>query len=146
MPKSPSCARGMRDVAYVALGSNVGDREGYLARAREALAALPNSRIIGQSAIEETDPLGPMAQPAYLNQMVALDTTLDPHELLSHLQQIEANEGRVRDVRWGPRTLDLDIVCFEQQSIDDSTLVVPHPELANRPFWQRELTELRDHS
>jgi 2-amino-4-hydroxy-6-hydroxymethyldihydropteridine diphosphokinase len=136
----------MRDVAYIALGSNIGDREGYLSRARKALAALPQTRIIGESTIEETAPLGDVVQPAYLNQMVAVETALEPHELLSHLQRIEASEGRVRDVRWGPRTLDLDIVCFERQSVNDSTLNVPHPELVNRPFWQRELAELRDHS
>jgi len=136
----------MRDVAYIALGSNVGDRHAYLSRAREALAGLPRSRVIGESSIEETDPLGPIAQPPFLNQMVALETALDPHELLSYLQRIEAHEGRLRDVRWGPRTLDLDIVSFERQSVTDATLSVPHPELPNREFWQRELAELRDHS
>ena len=133
----------MADVAYIALGSNVGDRDGYLARAREALAQLPLSRVIGESSIEETEPLGPIAQSAFLNQMVALETDLVPRDLLARLQEIEEREGRVREARWGPRTLDLDIVCFDRQTVDVPGLRVPHPELANRPFWQRELAELR---
>jgi 2-amino-4-hydroxy-6-hydroxymethyldihydropteridine diphosphokinase len=133
----------MTDVAYIALGSNVGDREAYLSRAREALTRLPESRVLGESSIEETAPLGPIAQPSYLNQMVAVQTDLSPHDLLARLQEIESREGRVRDERWGPRTLDLDIVCFERQTVSDPTLRIPHPELPNRPFWQRELDELK---
>jgi 2-amino-4-hydroxy-6-hydroxymethyldihydropteridine diphosphokinase len=133
----------MTDVAYIALGSNVGDRKGHLARARAALGALPGTRVIGQSSIEETDPLGPIDQPSYLNQMIAAETTLAPRDLLKHLHAIEASEGRVRRERWGPRTLDLDIVCFDRQTVDEPDLRVPHPELPNRPFWQRELYELR---
>lgn len=133
----------MADVAYIALGSNVGDRSAYLSRARDALARLPLSRVIAASSVEETEPLGPIAQSAFLNQMVALETELNPHDLLAHLQKIELHEGRVRQVRWGPRTLDLDIVCFDRQTVDEPGLHVPHHELANRPFWQRELDELR---
>ncbi len=132
----------MIDVAYVALGSNLGDRAAYLTRARAALAALPNTEVIAESSIEETQPLGPVAQGAYLNQMVALRTSLTPGELLDRLQAIERAEGRTRDVRWGPRTLDLDIVRFEHQRADEPGLRVPHPELPNRDFWQRELSEL----
>ncbi len=133
----------MIDVAYIALGSNVGDRAAYLSRAREALRTLPLSRVIAESSIEETEPIGPVAQPPYLNQMIALETQLGPHALLARLQAIEQREGRVRDARWGPRTLDLDIVCFDRQTVDDASLRVPHPELPNRSFWQRELDEVR---
>lgn len=135
----------MVDVAYIALGSNLGDRDAHLARARAALAALPESRIIGESSIEETAPLGPIEQPSYLNQMVAVETSLAPRELLAHLHAIESREGRVRRERWGPRTLDLDIVRFERQVVDEVDLHVPHAELPNRAFWQRELDELRTH-
>jgi 2-amino-4-hydroxy-6-hydroxymethyldihydropteridine diphosphokinase len=131
------------DVAFVALGSNLGDRAGFLSRARAALAALPGSRIVAESSIEETAPLGPADQPAYLNQMVALETPLAPRELLSHLLEIERGEGRRRTVRWGPRTLDLDIVAYREQTADDPDLHVPHRELKNRDFWQRELAEVR---
>jgi 2-amino-4-hydroxy-6-hydroxymethyldihydropteridine diphosphokinase len=132
-----------RDVAYIALGSNEGDREAHLAAARAALAALPDTRVVGVSSVEETEPLGPVPQGAYLNQMVAVETSLAPRALLAALQRIEHAAGRVRTVRWGPRTLDLDIVLFERQRVAEPDLVVPHPELPNRDFWRRELAELR---
>ena len=114
----------MRDIAYIALGSNLGDRAAYLAAARAALGELPGSRIVGTSSVEETEPVGGVPQGAYLNQMVALDTTLAPRELLDALHEIERSAGRVRDVRWGPRTLDLDIVMFERQA----ELATIHPQ------------------
>ena len=133
----------MVDVAFIALGSNLGDRAAYLSRARAALAALPGSRVLAESSIEETAPLGPADQPPYLNQMVALETPLAPRELLDRLLDIERREGRRRDVRWGPRTLDLDIVMYRDQTCDEPDLHVLHRELPNRDFWQRELDELR---
>jgi 2-amino-4-hydroxy-6-hydroxymethyldihydropteridine diphosphokinase len=133
----------MRDVAYVALGSNVGDRAAYLSLGREGLAAIPRSRLRGVSSIEETEPLGPIPQGLYLNQMAALETELAPEELLDALQSIEERAGRVRGTRWGPRTLDLDIVLYEGQSVATDRLVIPHPELARRVFWRRGLGELR---
>lgn len=133
----------MPDVAYIALGSNVGDRAAHLAGARAAIARIPQSRLAGESAVEETAPIGPIEQGHYLNQMVALETELTPRALLDHLQEIEREAGRVRDVRWGPRTLDLDIVLMEDQTSDDPKCRVPHPELSRRHFWLRELAELR---
>jgi 2-amino-4-hydroxy-6-hydroxymethyldihydropteridine diphosphokinase len=133
----------MRDLVYIALGSNVGDRAGYLALGRAALAALPRSRLRAVSSVEETEPLGPVGQRPYLNQMAALETELTPEELLDALQAIERSAGRTRGPRWGPRTLDLDIVLYERQSVATDRLVVPHPELARRDFWRRELAELR---
>jgi len=132
-----------RDIAYVALGSNLGDRDAHLARARKALAAIPRSRVIAESTIEETAPLGPVDQDSYLNQMVALETELSPRELLSQLQRIEQAAGRTREVRWGPRTLDLDIVRYETQTASDRDLVVPHPAAGTRDFWRREMAQLR---
>jgi 2-amino-4-hydroxy-6-hydroxymethyldihydropteridine diphosphokinase len=151
MERAGSCAArpaigdagGVRDIAYIALGSNVGDRHAHLASARAALAALPESRLIAQSSVDETEPLGPVVQPPFLNQMVALETALAPRRLLAALHDIERAAGRVRRVRWGPRELDLDIVCFERQQVHEPDLMVPHPELPNRAFWQRELAELR---
>lgn len=127
---------------FVALGSNVGDRAGHLAAAREALGRLPATRLVAASAVEETAPLGGMAQPPYLNQMVLLDTGLEPRALWAALQAIERARGRVRTVRWGPRTLDLDIVAYGDRQVRDPDLVIPHPELPRREFWQRELSEL----
>jgi 2-amino-4-hydroxy-6-hydroxymethyldihydropteridine diphosphokinase len=133
----------VKDIAYVALGSNLGQREVFLAKARDAIARLAGTRVLGQTEVLETAPLGPIAQGPFLNQMIAIETVLAPSELLAELQRIEADAGRVRDARWGPRTLDLDIVLFEQQAVREPGLTVPHPELSNRDFWLRELAELR---
>jgi 2-amino-4-hydroxy-6-hydroxymethyldihydropteridine diphosphokinase len=132
----------MRDIAYIALGSNLGKREQYLELARSAIAALPGTRILRASSVEETAPVGDVPQGPYLNQMLAVETELAPRELLDRLHEIERSAGRVRDVRWGPRTLDLDIVKFESQTVNEPDLMVPHPEFGNRDFWQRELDEL----
>lgn len=131
--------------AFIALGSNVGDRAGCLAFGRACLALLPQTEIVAVSAVEETVPVGPVSQRPYLNQMALLRTTLSPRELLEHCQAIEQNAGRQRTERWGPRTLDLDIVRLGTRRIDEPDLVVPHPEIPNRPFWQRELAELAPH-
>ena len=133
----------MSEIAYVALGSNLGDRRAYLERARDAIDAIPECRVVAASAVEETQPLGGIPQPAYLNQMLAVETTLDPAPLLAELQRIEAEAGRVRSNRWASRTLDLDIVLFDDRVVNSRELVIPHPGLAERPFWQRELAELR---
>ena len=132
----------MPDVAYVALGSNLGDRERYLAAAREAIARLPASRVVAASGIEETAPLGGLQQPSYLNQMVKLETALAPRELLRHLHDIEHELGRIRGERWAARTIDLDLVRYDEVASDDPELRLPHPGLATRGFWQRELAEL----
>jgi 2-amino-4-hydroxy-6-hydroxymethyldihydropteridine diphosphokinase len=129
----------------VALGSNLGDRETHLRAAREALASLPATSLIAVSSIEETAPLGGMEQPPYLNQMVLLETALEPPALLSALQEIERQAGRQRVERWGPRTLDLDIVRFGSRRVTERDLIIPHPELSNRDFWRRELAELKPH-
>ena len=134
-----------RERAYVALGSNLGDRVGHLAAARAALAALPRTRLVAESRVEETAPLGGMEQPAYLNQMVLLETALEPRALLEACQAIERSRGRVRGERWGARTLDLDIVRYGHRRIADPDLIIPHPELFNRDFWVRELAELEAH-
>lgn len=133
----------VRDVAFVALGSNVGDRHGHLATARAAIGALPGCRLVAATVPEETAPVGPVAQGAFVNQMVALETTLAPLDLLDRLLEIERAAGRERTVRWGPRTLDLDIVLLAQQTVAHPRLTVPHPELPNRDWWMRELAELQ---
>lgn len=133
----------MRDVAYIALGSNLGQREVFLAEARRAISDLATTRVLGQTDAEETAPIGPVAQGPFLNQMIAIETELSPLDLLTELKRIESNAGRIRDVRWGPRTLDLDIVLFEKQTVREPGLTVPHPELSNRDFWLRELAALR---
>ncbi|HEV8123906.1 MAG TPA: 2-amino-4-hydroxy-6-hydroxymethyldihydropteridine diphosphokinase [Gemmatimonadales bacterium] len=128
--------------AYIALGSNLGNRAANLALARERLAALPGNRIAASSAIEETEPLGGMAQPAYLNQMLLLETDLSPRALLEICRAIELAAGRVRHTRWEPRTLDIDIVRYGDTVVDEPDLQVPHPGLRDREFWKREIAEI----
>lgn len=134
-----------RERAYVALGSNLGDRAAHLRAAGNALASLPETALVAASAVEETAPLGGLDQPPYLNQMVLLETGLEPRALLDACQTIERGAGRLRTERWGPRTLDLDIVIFGNRRLNEPDLIIPHPELPNRDFWQRELAELNAH-
>jgi 2-amino-4-hydroxy-6-hydroxymethyldihydropteridine diphosphokinase len=135
--------RSLPGIAYIALGSNLGAREAYLANARALMRALPGSRLLAESTIEETPPLGPPGQANYLNQMVAVETSLTPEALLDHLLRIERQLGRERGDKWGPRTIDLDIVQFGNRVVNSDRLTLPHPQLSNRDFWQRELIELR---
>lgn len=132
-------------VAFVALGSNLGDRAAHLAFAREALASLPGTTLVRASAVEETEPLGGMVQPPYLNQMLLLHTTMAPHQLLRAVQDIERRAGRVRTGRWDARTLDIDLVRYGDVVLDDPELTLPHPGLDDRDFWQREIAELDAH-
>jgi 2-amino-4-hydroxy-6-hydroxymethyldihydropteridine diphosphokinase len=130
---------------FVALGSNLGDRAAALALARDRLAELPRTELTAASAVEETEPIGPVPQGPYLNQMVLLKTDLTPRELLAACRRIEREAGRERRERWGARTLDLDIVRYGEREVREPQLEIPHPELSNRPFWQRELAELASH-
>jgi 2-amino-4-hydroxy-6-hydroxymethyldihydropteridine diphosphokinase len=142
LPSRPERDNPTRERVYVALGSNLGDREQHLRAAREALAGLPGTSLIAVSSIEETEPLGGLPQPPYLNQMALVETTLEPRALLRALQEIERQEGRERTEHWGSRTLDLDIVRFGDRQVREHDLIIPHPELSNRDFWRRELAEL----
>jgi len=128
--------------AWVALGSNLGRREQYLAMGRAGLAAIPCTRLVAASLIEETAPLGPPGQGPYLNQMVLLRTTATPEAVWDAMQAIERAAGRRRTVRWVARTLDLDLVRFGELTVATPTLTIPHPELPNRPFWHRAIEEL----
>jgi 2-amino-4-hydroxy-6-hydroxymethyldihydropteridine diphosphokinase len=128
--------------AYVALGSNLGDRGAALQFGRDGIEALPGTVIRAASAIEETPPLRGLRQPAYLNQMLALDTTLAPGDLLGECHRIEAAAGRTRNARWESRTLDLDLVRYGSLVVNQPALVLPHPGLPEREFWRRELDEL----
>ncbi len=132
----------MPERVFVALGSNLGDRHDFLTQGRNGLSRLPRTTLMSESCIEETAPIGPVEQGPFLNQMVLLQTEMSPRELLMHCQNIERQAGRVRGERWGARTLDLDIVRFGDRVVAWDDLVIPHPELPNRVFWQRELAEL----
>lgn len=129
--------------AYIGLGSNLEQPAEQLRSAFRALAALPDSSLTAVSSLYVSPPLGPAEQPDYLNAVAALDTRLEPLQLLDCLQQIESQQGRQRKTeRWGPRTLDLDILLFAQQVIDLPRLQVPHYHLQARPFVLYPLAEI----
>ncbi len=120
--------------AFLSLGSNLGERESSLAAARAALAALPGTAVVATSRIYETEPQERQDQPAFLNQVVAIATALDPLDLLHECQRIEHEHGRRREVRFGPRTLDIDILLFQDVESDDPELTLPHPRMVRRAF------------
>lgn len=121
-------------LAFVALGSNLADPARQLRCAVRAIRQLPGSRIVALSRVYRSAAVGPGPQPDYLNAVLRLDTALTPEALLQALQAIELAQGRERGERWGPRTLDLDILLYDDRRIDTETLTVPHPALAGRPF------------
>jgi 2-amino-4-hydroxy-6-hydroxymethyldihydropteridine diphosphokinase len=124
--------------AFLGLGSNLGDRRRYL---REAVAALPD--VVAVSPVYETDPVGgPGGQDAYLNVVVELETTLTPRSLLEASQAAEAAAHRVRGERWGPRTLDVDVLLVGDLVVDEADLVVPHPRMWERSFVLVPLADL----
>ena len=123
--------------AFLGLGSNVGDRWATL---RQAVGAL--SGVVAVSPVYETEPVGGPAQDRYLNIVVELDSPLDPHQLLERCRELEAAAGRVRAERWGPRTLDVDVLWVDGASSDDGELTVPHPRMHERNFVMRPLLDL----
>ncbi len=128
---------------YIALGSNLASPLSQVTAAIEALGAIPDSQIVAVSGFYRTPPLGPQDQPDYLNAAVALETTLAPEALLDHTQRIELERGRVRKAeRWGPRTLDLDIMLFGDETLATPRLTVPHYDMKNRGFMLWPLFEI----
>ena len=123
--------------AYVGVGANLGDRETTI---RAALSALPG--VVGVSELRQTDPVGVVDQPRYLNGAVALETELGARELLETLLAIERKLGRERRERWGPRTIDLDLLLYGEETIDEPGLTVPHPRLHERRFALEPLLDL----
>ena len=136
-------ARAGESIAYVALGSNLGDRERHLRAALEALRALRGVREVVASRVYETDPAGPGEQGPYLNAVARVSTELSARDLLDRLLAIELSEGRERGpVRNAPRTLDLDLLLYGEREIDEPGLVVPHPRMAQRGFVLEPLCDL----
>lgn len=131
-----------RPTAFIGLGANLGDSLALLKSAVTALRLIPDSELIGLSSLYRSAPLGPPGQADYLNAAACLRTGLTPHGLLAALQAIEQQHGRVREVRWGPRTLDLDLLLFGNDHIRTTELTVPHPELTARNFVLVPLLEL----
>ncbi|MGL5454911.1 MAG: 2-amino-4-hydroxy-6-hydroxymethyldihydropteridine diphosphokinase [Citrobacter telavivensis] len=130
-------------LVYIALGSNLASPLEQVNAAVNAIRELPESRVVAVSSFYRTPPLGPQDQPDYLNAAVALETTLEPETLLDHTQHIELQQGRVRKAeRWGPRTLDLDIMLFGDRIINSERLTVPHYDMKNRGFMLWPLFEI----
>lgn len=128
--------------AYIGLGTNLGDREENLATARRMLADIPSINIAGVSSMYHTLPWGKTDQPEFLNQVVAVDIRLSAWELFQELMNIEQVMGRVRTEQWGPRIIDLDLLLYGDQQIDEPDLVVPHPWLTKRAFVLAPLLEI----
>jgi 2-amino-4-hydroxy-6-hydroxymethyldihydropteridine diphosphokinase len=127
-------------LAYVGIGSNVGDREGHLDAAISGLS--PIGRLVGGSSIYETAPIGDIDQAPFLNAVVCVESDLDPMDLLHALLGIEASRGRERIVRWGPRTLDLDLLWYDGIQLEVPGLSLPHPEIRSRRFVLVPLVEV----
>jgi 2-amino-4-hydroxy-6-hydroxymethyldihydropteridine diphosphokinase len=129
--------------AYVGLGSNLGDREGMLRSALARLAGSPGVEVVASSSLHETEPVGgPGGQGKFLNAVARLRVALDADELLDLLLRIEAEHGRVRRERWGPRTLDLDLLLYDDLAVQTPRLTVPHPRLHERRFVLAPLAEI----
>jgi len=128
--------------AFLGLGSNLGDRLGNLQRAVDLLTATPGVRVIRSSRVYETEPVGGPAQPAYLNAVIEVETDLGARGLLSACLGVEGELGRVRTERWGPRTIDVDLLTYGEETIDEPDLLVPHPRMHERGFVLAPLTEL----
>ncbi len=129
--------------AFIALGSNLGDARGQVLRAFDALAGLAHTHLIERSPLYLTPPWGVVNQPAFINAVAHIDTALSPHDLLDALLGIERAAGRVRDgERWGPRTLDLDVLHLDGVTLSDERLTLPHPRIAERAFVLLPLHDL----
>ncbi len=128
--------------AWLGLGTNVGERERHLAHALRALAREPDVELTGMSTVYETEPVGYTEQPRFLNMVARVDTALAPDALLVLARRLERERGRERTVRNGPRTLDVDILLYDDRRIDRPGLTIPHPRMRDRPFVLVPLLEL----
>ncbi|WP_444887084.1 2-amino-4-hydroxy-6-hydroxymethyldihydropteridine diphosphokinase [Microbulbifer sp. JMSA008] len=127
---------------FIGLGSNLSEPQKQLRSALAAMEEIPDCRLLRCSSFYHSAPIGPGEQPDYVNAVVELECALTPIELLDQLQTIEQAHGRERSVRWGARTLDLDVLLFGEQQLDETRLQVPHPRMAERNFVLQPLAEL----
>lgn len=128
--------------AYIALGANLGDREETLLEALSLLDEHPHIFVLRCSSLYETEPVGYVDQPAFLNMAVAIQVMLTPEQLLTELLDIENRLGRVRDIRWGPRTVDLDLLWMQGETRDTELLQLPHPRMGERAFVLVPLSDI----
>ena len=120
--------------AFLSLGSNMGDRVEYLSKAIDKIAQIQGCNILNKSRVYETEPWGYENQEAFLNLCISIETSLSPYELLESLQTIELELDRVRKIHWGPRTIDIDILLFDDIICEDDKLTIPHPRMSERAF------------
>ncbi|PWW18993.1 2-amino-4-hydroxy-6-hydroxymethyldihydropteridine diphosphokinase [Cytobacillus oceanisediminis] len=132
----------MKNTAFIAFGSNIGNRFENLKEAIEKIGQLPEVEVVNTSSIYETEPVGYENQEQFLNMAIQVSTPLNPFELLDTCLEIELNLGRKRDIRWGPRTIDLDILLFNHENIETEKLIVPHPRMHERAFVLIPLLEI----
>ena len=128
--------------AFIGLGSNLGEREAQLRAALDAIAQLPGTQLVRVSSLYDTEPVGETEQPNFLNAVAQVDTELTARQLLWNLLLIERRLGRIRTRRWGPRTIDLDLLLYGSLVVDEPDLKLPHPELTRRSFVLVPLVEL----
>lgn len=127
---------------FLGLGSNLGDRESYLSHAIATLSSHVSINVIVQSSVIETEPMGIEHQGKFLNAVIEIETSLTPQKLLQACLDIEIQHGRIRGEKWGPRTIDIDILFFDDQLIQEEGLHVPHPEVHNRAFALQPMAEI----
>ena len=128
--------------SFIGLGSNLGEREAMIRQALEEITRLPGTQLLRASSLYDTEPVGEVDQPNFLNAVAALDTSLTARQLMWNLQLIEKRLGRVRSQKWGPRTIDLDLLFFKDQQLETEFLTLPHPRMALRRFVLVPLNEL----
>ncbi|WP_342162656.1 2-amino-4-hydroxy-6-hydroxymethyldihydropteridine diphosphokinase [Methylobacterium sp. SD21] len=128
--------------AWLGIGSNIGDMAAMLDQAVDKLAAVPGIRVVARSPDYRTPPWGKTDQPWFLNGAVAIETDLDPHALLDACQGIERDLGRIREERWGPRIIDIDVLAYEGAAVEDERLVLPHRYVRERAFVLVPLNEI----
>lgn len=128
--------------AYLGLGSNLGDREAYLRAALDALDRLEGTRVVATSQLYCSKPWGKLDQPGFINMVAAIETTLEPKDLLRECKRIEREAGRTAGEKWGPRVLDIDILLYDELTLDRPALTIPHPRMWQRQFVLMPLAEL----
>ncbi|GIN58017.1 2-amino-4-hydroxy-6-hydroxymethyldihydropteridine diphosphokinase [Lederbergia ruris] len=132
----------MENVAFISLGSNIGDRLGYLKQAIQSIKNCAEIRIEKLSSIYETEPIGYTDQDQFLNMVIKISTSLSPHQLLKHCLEIEREIGRIREFKWGPRVIDLDILLYNKENVVMKDLQIPHPRMNERAFVLIPLMEI----
>ena len=129
---------------YLSLGSNIGDRKGYIEKAVELIESTKGVKVLKRSGLYETTPVGYLEQDLFLNAVIKIETDFSAREILKIINKIEDELDRKREIRWGPRTIDIDILIFSDKKIYETDLIIPHKEMLNRLFVLIPLTEIYD--